>query len=208
MRKYLRVNEAAEQLNVSPTTLRRYVKDGAIKCEKTHTGQRIFKQEDIDTFLGKEEIKECIKAYYVRSSDGDNTKINNQIELLEKTYGKSNSNIVIKDKSSGLNDKRKGLQKLINLAQKRKITDIYITQQDRLTRFGYNYLEQLFNQNDVQIHILNEQEEKTLQEELLQDFMSLIASFSGKFYRLRGYEQQKQLLNKAEEQINEKQKAD
>lgn len=208
MRKYLRINEAAEQLSVSPSTLRRYVKNGDIKCTKTPTGQRIFVQKDIDEFLGKEETIEQIKAYYVRSSDGDNIKLNNQIEILEKAYGKSENNIIVKDKSSGLNDKRKGLQRLINLSQEEKITDIYITQQDRLTRFGYNYLEQLFKQNNVQIHIFNEQEEKTLQEELLQDFMSLIASFSGKFYRLRGYEQQKQLLNKAEEKINEKQKID
>lgn len=208
MRKYLRVNEAAKQLNVSPSTLRRYVQNGDIKCVKTPTGQRTFTQEDIDEFLGKEKTNtEQTKAYYVRSSDGDNAKINNQIKMLEKAYGENDSNIIVKDKSSGLNDKRKGLQKLINLSQERKITDIYITQQDRLTRFGYNYLEQLFNQNDVQIHILNDTAEKSLQEELLQDFMSLIASFSGKFYRLRGYEQQKQLLNKIEEQIDEKQKS-
>lgn len=208
MRKYLRVNEAAKQLNVSPSTLRRYVQNGDIKCVKTPTGQRTFTQKDIDEFLGKEDNStEQTKAYYVRSSDGDNTKISNQIKMLEKAYGENDSNIIVKDKSSGLNDKRKGLQKLINLSQERKITDIYITQQDRLTRFGYNYLEQLFNQNDVQIHILNDTAEKSLQEELLQDFMSLIASFSGKFYRLRGYEQQKQLLNKIEEQIDEKQKS-
>lgn len=208
MRKYLRVNEAAKQLNVSPSTLRRYVQNGDIKCVKTPTGQRTFTQKDIDEFLGKEETStEQTKAYYVRSSDGDNTKISNQIKMLEKAYGENDSNIIVKDKSSGLNDKRKGLQKLINLSQERKITDIYITQQDRLTRFGYNYLEQLFEQNNVQIHVLNDTSEKSLQEELLQDFMSLIASFSGKFYRLRGYEQQKQLLNKIEEQIDEKQKS-
>lgn len=175
---------------------------------KNPTGQRTFTQEDIDEFLGKEKPNtEQTKAYYVRSSDGDNTKISNQIKMLEKAYGENDSNIIVKDKSSGLNDKRKGLQKLIDLSQERKITDIYITQQDRLTRFGYNYLEQLFNQNNVQIHILNDTAEKSLQEELLQDFMSLIASFSGKFYRLRGYEQQKQLLHKIEEQIDEKQKS-
>lgn len=206
MRKYLRVHEAAEQLNVSPTTLRRYVNNGLIPCTITKTGQRTFAQEDINDFLGLQPEQKLIKAYYARSSDGDNTKLNNQIKMLEESYGKNQNNTIIKDKSSGLNDKRKGLQKLITLAQEQKITDIYITQQDRLTRFGYYYLEQLFKQNNVKIHILNEQEEKTLQEELLQDFMSLIASFSGKFYRLRGYEQQKQLLNKAKDEINEKQK--
>lgn len=43
------------------------------------------------------------------------------------------------------------------------------------------------------------------QEVLLQDFMSLIASFSGKFYRLRGYDNQKKLLSKAGDYIEQKQ---
>lgn len=58
--------------------------------------------------------------------------------------------------------------------------------------------------NNVNIIVLSEKE-TTLQEELLQDFMSLIASFSGKFYRLRGYEQQQQLINKLQDTLNEEQ---
>lgn len=38
----------------------------------------------------------------------------------------------------------------------------------------------------------------------MEDFMSLIASFSGKFYRLRGYQQQRELLSTAEKKISEK----
>lgn len=41
---------------------------------------------------------------------------------------------------------------------------------------------------------------------IMQDFMSLIASFSGKFYRLRGYDSQKKLLSKAGDYIEQKQK--
>lgn len=40
--------------------------------------------------------------------------------------------------------------------------------------------------------------------ELMRDFMSLIASFSGRFYRLRGWKQQKELLKEAEKNIQEK----
>ena len=42
------------------------------------------------------------------------------------------------------------------------------------------------------------------EQELMNDFMSLIASFSGKFYQLRGYTQQKQLLTQAEHNIDQK----
>ena len=46
--------------------------------------------------------------------------------------------------------------------------------------------------------------DKSLNEELMQDFMTLIASFSGKFYRLRGYEEKKKLLAEAERRIEER----
>ena len=42
-------------------------------------------------------------------------------------------------------------------------------------------------------------------EQLMQGFMNLTTSFSGKFYRLRGYEQQRMVLRKASEHIDEKQ---
>lgn len=39
------------------------------------------------------------------------------------------------------------------------------------------------------------------QEALIQDFMSLLASFSGKFYRLRGWEQQKRFLSDVNNEV-------
>ena len=44
-------------------------------------------------------------------------------------------------------------------------------------------------------------DEKPAGEELVQDFMSLIASFSGRFYRTRSRENQKKLLSMAEEEL-------
>ena len=35
----------------------------------------------------------------------------------------------------------------------------------------------------------------------MQDFMSLLASFSGKFYRIRGWEQRKKLLKDVNEEV-------
>lgn len=52
--------------------------------------------------------------------------------------------------------------------------------------------------------ILHTSPKISAEQELMNDFMSLIASFSGKFYRLRGYTQQKQLLTQAEHNIDQK----
>lgn len=107
----------------------------------------------------------------------------------------------MKDSGSGLNDNRPGLKRVMRLAREGKITEVRFTNKDRLTRFGYQFLEQYFQAHGVNLVEVAPEEEKTLEEELLQDFMNLVASFSGKFYRLRGHEQQRQLLRKAGEQL-------
>ena len=96
-----------------------------------------------------------------------------------------NRPIVIRDTGSGLNTKRKGLAKLIKMAKKHEIKRIYITNKDRLTRFGYEYLDELFSMTNVELIALQEKEDKDLQEELVDDMMSLLASFSGKLYAIQ-----------------------
>ena len=192
----------ASILMVSPAAVRRYVNKGKLECNITPTGQRVFTKEQIDKFLGvKIEQSSQFKVYYVRASDGSKTLLESQVRLLTAQYGKPD--LIVKDKASGLNDKRRGLLKLIKLSQQNKITDIYMTHPDRLTRFGFNYLKELFTQNNVILHTLDDSSHSP-QEELLADFMSLIASFSGKFYRLRGFAQQSKLLTRAQEEINDK----
>lgn len=203
--KLVKTGEASRILGVTPQTIRKYVKAGELKCYTTKTDQFLFNEEDLFEFLGIQPEKEEEKiAFYIRSSTGQKASLETQEKLLTENYGTPVK--IYKDNGSGLNDKRPGLTKLIKDTQTGKINKIYVTHKDRLTRFGYNYLKTIFEQNHTTIETLAQDDQKTLQEELLQDFMSLIASFSGKFYRLRGYEQQKQLLNKAQKNIEHKQK--
>ena len=46
-------------------------------------------------------------------------------------------------------------------------------------------------------------DKKTMEDELMSDFMNLIASFSGKYYRMRSKENQNKLLERAREVLNE-----
>ena len=78
---------------------------------------------------------------------------------------------------------------------------IYVTHLDRLSRFGVIYLKQLFDEYNVQVINLYD-DKKTYEDELMSDFMNLIASFSGKYYRMRSRESQKKLLKEAEKELN------
>lgn len=114
--------------------------------------------------------------------------------------------IIIRDTGSGLNAKRKGLVRLIEMARNHEIKRIFITNKDRLTRFGYEYLEELFSMADVELIALQEKENKDLQEELVDDMMSLLSSFSGKLYRIRGNQKKKmrEIIESVPEQEDEK----
>lgn len=93
---------------------------------------------------------------------------------------------IITDVGSGLNDKRKGLIKLMELAKKGEITDLAIRYKDRLTRFGFNYLKFFFESYELKIHVLDENSQaKTIYEELTEDLLSVVTSFSGNLYGIR-----------------------
>ena len=77
-----------------------------------------------------------------------------------------------------------------------------MTYGDRLSRFGLTYLKRLLSKDGVELVILNDTVKYSLEDELLNDFMSLLASFSGKFYRLRSKKAQKSLLSKAEQELD------
>ena len=82
---------------------------------------------------------------------------------------------VVEECGSGLNDSRK---KLLNTDK--TITRIVVEHKDRLTRFGFNYIKELW---DGEIVIINEVVED--EKDLMQDFVSLVTSFTARLYGRR-----------------------
>ena len=94
--------------------------------------------------------------------------------------------LILKDIGSGLNGKRRQLQKLIGMVLDDEVQTVYVIYKDRLTRFGLNYQETIFELKGVNIVVLNSRiKDRNVEKELADDMMSLIASFSGKLYGLR-----------------------
>lgn len=197
MKRYLRVADVAEQLLVSPLTVRNYANQGLIRCERTPGGQRVFQQEDVDTFLGKRKTPTPIG--YVRSSSGQKASLETQTRVI---HGEYPSAPIFSDKASGLNENRKGLARALKTIQEGSADLLVVTHPDRLARFGRAYLVELVRAYGGEVVFLEEKADKSLQDELMDDFMSLLATFSGRFYRLRGWEQQKKLLHDAEARLS------
>ena len=193
----MRVLQVAKQLEISTSTVRKYCREGLLEYSLNPAGQRIITQETVNKFLGK--VVKPIIVFYVRSSSGDKKLIASQIDILTKTYKQPLK--IYKDNGSGLNENRVGLQQLLRDAGKNKFTQVCITYEDRLTRFGADYLRKLLAKDNIELTILNENIKVSLEEELLRDFMNILASFSGKFYRLRSKQAQGQLLDKARREL-------
>ena len=88
--------------------------------------------------------------------------------------------------ASGLNENRQELTKLLKEAYQGNIDIIIIEYKDRLARFGYKYLEQYFLSHRVNIEVVETNEEKSPQEELVNDMIAIVTSFSARIYGKRG----------------------
>jgi predicted site-specific integrase-resolvase len=96
--------------------------------------------------------------------------------------------LVLKECGSGLNAKRAKVQRLIRMVMGDEVRNVYVTYRDCLTRFGFEYLETAFAAHGTNIVVVKDaDDEKSVERELVEDLMSLMASFSGKLYGLRSH---------------------
>ena len=84
-----------------------------------------------------------------------------------------------------MNENRKGLNALISEVITGNICKVIISNRDRLTRFGFGYLKSLFERYNCEIIEVNLTDEKTFEQELTDDLISIIHHFSMKFYGKR-----------------------
>jgi predicted site-specific integrase-resolvase len=122
------------------------------------------------------------------------------LQLWAQKERSGRETISISDIGSGLNAERKGLQRLLQLAQDRRIVEVVVTYQDRLTRFGFEYLQAFFMTCGVRLTVLDANEETTPEKELTDDLIAIISSFSGRLYGL-GSHKQKELVQCARQAL-------
>ncbi len=129
---------------------------------------------------------------YTRVSSNDQKKkgdLKRQQEAIKDYCLKNNKKVdyELSDVASGLNTKRKGLIKLFKLVAKGRISEVIITYKDRLTRFGFEYLEDYFTKFGTIITPIHKRENLSVQQEMTDDLIAIITSFSGKIHGLRAH---------------------
>ena len=201
MTELLTIKQAAEYLNVSVDTLRLWDKSGKLISLKTTGGHRRYNKETLNQYIGiieedsKVQEKEVICATYARVSSNEQKQkgdLDRQSQRLSEYCAKHNLYVghIIKDVGSGLNDNRSGFVKLTDLIIKKKINKLIVEHKDRLTRFQFKFIKKMFESYGCEVIVINGMDVSDT-EELAADMMSLLASFSGKFYGKRSAERRK-----------------
>ena len=198
---YYTTGQTARYFNVTPHTIQEWDRKGKLKSTRNKNNRRQFPREEIVRLLTENNLyhddtnskHDVIYARVSTKRQADQGDLDRQITSIVTTQPGLTNLLVLKETGSGLNDHRKQLTKLLNLILQNKVNRVYVTYKDRLTRFGYNYIQTLATAHNVQIITTNTEPNKTIQEELVQDVMSLIASFSGRLYGLRSHKNKRKI---------------
>lgn len=191
----LSIKEASEFLGISIDTLRRWERVGKITSMRTQGGHRRYDKKELIKFKMGDNSENRITIAYCRVSSSDQKEdLQRQIENVSQYCIANGYQFrVISDLGSGLNYKKKGLQELIELICSNSIERIVVNYKDRLIRFGFELIEQLCSIYNVKIEIINLTEDKTYEEELVEDVLSVITVFSAKLYGARSHKSKKMI---------------
>ena len=172
----MKLSKWAQEIGITYHAAWRMYKAGKIpyKTEQLPTGTIIIYPKE------KKESEKAVLYARVSSRDQKND-LERQMNRL-RDYAAANSYQITKEIAeigSALNGRTRKLLKALKDPQ---ITLIIAEHKDRLTRFGYDYLEAALQPTGRKVIILNEEECK---DDLVQDMLDVLTSFCGRLYGRR-----------------------
>lgn len=192
---WVSIGVAAKEAGVHVDTIRNWEKKGYIKSERTPSNRKRFDLDAVMSYANanKPKPQEKVTAIYARvSTPSRKSDLDFQKQVLElHCAAKGWQYIIIEDIGSGLNFKKQGLLKLINLIENNKIERILLNYKDRLLRYGNEIIYEICKYHNIEIVVLSESESKTYEEELVDDVLSIITVFSAKLYGSRSHKNKK-----------------
>ncbi|HJH08331.1 MAG TPA: IS607 family transposase [Psychrobacter pasteurii] len=194
MNRLLSIKQAANQLGVSVSTLRRWDETGVLVAQRTPKGHRRYDLSKINPNLTRNKVEQQRKtiAYARVSSHDQKPDLQRQIEMLELYCSAQGWSFeVISDLGSGMNYHKKGLKRLLDDILDNKIDRLVLTHKDRLLRFGAELVFALCEARQVEVVIINQGENLSFEEELAQDVLEIITVFSARLYGSRSKKNKK-----------------
>lgn len=193
-KEYIKVSEYAERMSLHIRTVYRYYHSGKIQGYQDDVTGTIFIlnpfKKEVNSRLGK-----AVVLYARVSSSEHKDNLEKQLNRLRLYANAKGYQVVkeIKEIGSGLNDKRAKLNKLLK-DDLDTFSILLVENKDRLTRFGFNYLDILLKTHNKEVEVINLVDSD--REDLVQDFISVITSFYVRIYGQRGSKRKAEALIK------------
>ena len=92
----------------------------------------------------------------------------------------------LSDIKSGMSFKeRKSFSRLMQMAVNRELSAVIVENRDRLSRFGFELIEQVLESLGTKVIVISNAENKSYEKELTDDLISIIHYYSVKSYSMR-----------------------
>lgn len=200
-KQLISIGKAADQLGVCIDTLREWDKSGILTPVKTGGNHRRYRICDIEKMNGetpnvKEKDGRTRVAVYARVSSHEQKEkgdLERQTGRILKFCVEKKYNVIetFEEVGSGMKDDRPKLRRLFKLVESKKIDKVVVEHKDRLSRFMVGFLHDYFASHDVEIEWMSEILGTTYEQELVEDILSLMSSFSNRIYGRRSAENRK-----------------
>ena len=186
----MRAKEVRKILGITEQTLYNYTKAGKLKYRVTGTGWNDYDEDSVYEFLGyKNTKKEKLNVSYSRvSTQSQKEQLKEQTRRIYESCITRNIKLSkqYEDIKSGMDSNRKDFLDLLSEVIKGNIGCIVVENKDRLIRFGFDLLETIFKKFGTTIIVLNdESDNKSYEQELTEDLISIIHYFTMKSYSHR-----------------------
>ncbi|MFA5754046.1 MAG: IS607 family transposase [Patescibacteria group bacterium] len=181
--KMVNAKTIKKEFGICSQTLNNWRRNNSIVYEKINSKHFIY---DIESIKGDQKQRKNI-IYCRVSNTKQSEDLYKQEQILREYCVKNGIKIheIYSEIASGMNENRKKFNEMLTEVINGNISKIFISYKDRLTRFGFNYFEKLFEKFGCIIEVLNSTDEKTYEEELTEDLISIIHHFSMKMYSNR-----------------------
>ena len=188
----MRLSQYAKKMGVHYKTAFRWWKAGKLDAYQLDTGTVIVRDP-----VEVSQIATGIALYARVSTAGQKADLERQVERL-KTYAASRGYQVTKtveEIASGMNDNR---PKLMKLLMDKQIGVIVTTHRDRLTRFGFAYIDQLLQLQGRRIEVMFPTDTN---QDLVDDFIAVITSMASRIYGRRHSKERAEKIKACVEQV-------
>jgi len=200
MSKIYKISEFSKRIGKTPKTLRRWDESGLLPAKRGSGGQRYYDESDLRKALRIElpDQEKKVLVYCRVSSSRQTDDLRSQIAAMQ-TFCLGGGYPVdewIEEIGGGMNFKRQRFLEIMSRIERGEVSKLIVAHKDRLVRFGFEYFDLMAAQHGCEIIVAN-QEKLSPQQEMVEDLMAIIHTFSCRLYGLRNYK--KKIREVAEE---------